>query len=215
MADVTVKVITPATTGDLLTLDEVKLLLGIMDTSHDELLTMMISTYSAYVAEMCNRTFAREKVTETWRDIYNGRVFLTHWPVKEVDVESVVSSGNVYLTDQFELEETSGKLSNVILYAPESSPWPQSVIVTYTGGFNLPDEAPLPLKQATAILIREERMRNQQAQQAGIRQITHKESRIVFFDPNAVIAKMMSTGGKTAGFVAAEALLKQYTRYWV
>ena len=65
-----------------------------------------------------------------------------------------------------------GKLSNVLLHSAASTPWPQSVDVTYTGGFDLPDEAPLPLKQATAILIREERMRNQQAQVAGIRQVT-------------------------------------------
>src|SRR4051812_21087579 len=93
MADVTVKVIEPATTFDLLTLDEAKLLLGLStsDTSLDALLVMQISTYSAFVSEYCNRTFAREKVTEIWRELDDGRVYLTHWPVKEEDVESVES----------------------------------------------------------------------------------------------------------------------------
>lgn len=215
MADVTVNVIEPATNFDLLTVDELKILLGVApsDTSQDAQLAMMISIYSAYVAEMCNRTFAREKVIETWRDLYNGRVFLTHYPVKEDDIELISASGGGYQNDQYELEQASGKFSHVLLYSAASTPWPQSVDIIYTGGFNLPDEAPLPLKQATAILIREERMRNQQAQVAGIRQVTHKSSRIVFFDPNAVLVK--TVGAKSPGMQAAESLLKQYMRFWV
>ena len=90
MADVTVNVIEPATNFDLLTVDELKILLGVApsDTSQDAQLAMMISIYSAYVAEMCNRTFAREKVIETWRDLYNGRVFLTHYPVKSKTISN-------------------------------------------------------------------------------------------------------------------------------
>jgi hypothetical protein len=215
MADVTVNVLEPATSFDFLTVDEAKILLGLSpsDTSQDAQLAMLISIYSANVAEMCNRTFAREKVRETWRELFDGRVFLTHWPVKLDDIESVTSAGGGYENDQYELETTSGKLSNVLLYSAESTPWAQSVDVTYTGGFDLPTEAPLPLKQATAILMREERMRNQQAQVAGIRQITHKSSRIVFFDPNAVLVK--TAGAKSPGMQAAEALLKQYMRLWV
>jgi hypothetical protein len=215
MADVTVNVIDPATSFDFLTLEELKILLGLSltDTSQDAQLAMLISSYSATVAEMCNRTFAREKVTETWRELFNGRVFLTHWPVKLDDIESVTAAGGGYENDQYELEPASGKLSNVLLHSAQSTAWPQSVDVTYTGGFILPDEAPLPLKQATAILIREERMRNQQAQVAGIRQVTHKSSRIVFFDPNAVLVKTI--GAKSPGMQAAEALLKQYMRLWV
>ena len=73
MADVTVNVIEPATNFDFLTLEEAKILLGIApsDTSQDAQLAMLISIYSTSVAEMCNRTFAREKVVETWRELYN------------------------------------------------------------------------------------------------------------------------------------------------
>jgi|SRR5580765_1315768 hypothetical protein len=215
MVDVTVKILDPATEFDLLTLDEAKILLGMSttDTSKDELLTMQISIYSTTVAEMCNRTFARERVEETWRELYNGRCFLTHWPTKETDVESVFSAGGNYLVGSYELEEQSGKLSNVVRYAAESSAWEQSVVVTYTGGFNLPDEAPLPLKQAVALLIREENIRMRQAETAGIRQVTHKDSRVVFFDPNAVLVKTL--GAKSQGAQAIESLLKQYTRFWV
>ena len=98
MADVTVNVIEPATNFDFLTLDEAKILLGITpsDTSQDAQLAMLISINSANVAEMCNRTFAREKVRETWRELFDGRVFLTRSPVKLEDIERVSGAGAGY-----------------------------------------------------------------------------------------------------------------------
>lgn len=215
MADVTVKVLTAATSFDLITLDEAKLLLGIVssDTSQDELLQMQITINSATIAEICNRVFAKETVKETWREIANGRLFLTHWPVKETDVTSVISAGYGWVTNQYELEEASGKLSNVVMYAAEANNWAQSVIVTYTGGFVLPDEAPWPLKQATVALIRDDRILAHQAAVAGVRQLSHKDSRVMFFDVNAAIAKQ-STAGKSAGRQMAENLCRQYTRIW-
>jgi len=212
MADVTVNVLTPATSIDFLTLAEAKLLLGIStaDTSQDTLLTFLISTFSAYIAEICNRTFAKERVTETWRELFNGRLFLTHWPVQPADIETVTDAGVVPLA--YELEELTGKLSNVATNDAQTSPWQQSVIVTYTGGFDLPTEAPLPLKQATAILIREERWRMLQAQAAGIRMIAHRESRVMFFDPNAVLLKL---GTASPAQKMIDPLLRQYIRFWV
>jgi hypothetical protein len=212
MANVTVKVLEPAISIDFLTLEEAKLLLNITDTSQDQLLAMQISIYSATVAEMANRTFAREKVQETWRELYNGRLFLTHWPVKEIDIESVWSAGSAHLP--FELEEGSGKLENVGPYDAESTSWPQAVTVVYTGGFILPDEAPLPLKQATALLIRDQKQQAQIEAVAGIRQISHKESRVTFFDPNQA-NRATGTTGRSASYQAAENLVKQYTRFWM
>jgi hypothetical protein len=40
------------------------------------------------------------------------------------------------------------------------------------------------LKQATAVLVREERTQAASASIEGIRQITHKGARVMFFDPN-------------------------------
>src|SRR5262245_10842451 len=214
MADVTIKVITAATNFDFLTLDEAKLYLGIAtgDTSQDEWLQMMISINSAYIAEVCNRTFAEEEVEETWREVYNGRVFLTHWPVKEENVQSVISAGQS--APVYELEEASGKISNVALYEAESQHWDKSVIVRYTGGYKLPEEAPLPLKQVAAMLIREEKTTAAQSAVSGIRQLSHKGARVMFFDVNAAIAKQ-STSGKTGGRQLADAFLRQYMRIWV
>jgi hypothetical protein len=224
MADRTIKVITPATNFDFLTLDEAKQLLGLLtaDTSHDEQITMMISIFSQTIAEYCHRVFARETVIETWREEFNGRLFLSHWPVKEADIQ-VVSAGSAWTNgtvvppvvldaSQYELEEASGKLSFIANPGgTQSMSWDWPTVVTYTGGYDLPAEAPLPLKQATTLLIMEARMRLQQAQVAGIRSISHKESRIMFFDPNMLLAKILSA--HTVGLnPAVDALLKRYIR---
>jgi pyridoxine 5'-phosphate synthase PdxJ len=66
--------------------------------------------------------------------------------------------------------------------------------VTYTGGYELPDEAPPALKQALTLTLREERRHAQIASVAGMRSLAHKESRVNFFDPNAAIAKLGASG---------------------
>lgn len=216
MADVTVKVLTPATNFDLLTLEEAKLLLGIAasDVSQDLLLAMHISAYSVAVSQLCNRIFAKEKVTEIWRE-HQGRIYLTHWPVKEIDVEKVATGNVTLFADEYEIEEASGKVSNVANgTGPSSLDWAAPATITYTGGFDLPDEAPLPLKQATALLIRGERQHAQQSTVSGIRMIAHKEKRVMFYDPNAAAAKQVSATSSPS-FVAAKALLGSYMRIWI
>ena len=47
------------------------------------------------------------------REIGNGRIFLSHWPVKAASVQSVDAAGVILTTDQYELEEASGKVSNI------------------------------------------------------------------------------------------------------
>src|SRR5262245_63764196 len=93
MADVTIKVITPATSFDLMTIDELKIALNIVDTSQDAMLEDNIDRYSDVVSVLCNRVFARETVRETWRcvglDCPATRLYLTHWPVKEDDILAV------------------------------------------------------------------------------------------------------------------------------
>jgi hypothetical protein len=214
MADRTIKVLDPAEEFDLLTIEEAKLLLGmsLTDTTHDQLLALWISMYSATVSELCNRTFAKQTVTETWRETVHGRLFLSQWPIDDADVVSV-SNGNIGLfPEEYELENQSGKLS--LIDNPggdQSTPWIAPAVVTYTGGYVLPDEAPWPLKQATALLIQDARIRLQQAQVAGIRQIMHKHARVVFFDPNAILIK--TAGQKSPAMQAAEVLLRQYMRF--
>lgn len=217
MADRTIQVTTPATVFDILTLAEAKTLLGMSttDTSQDVVLAMWITTFSTMMATYCNRVFAKETVTETWRETFNGRLFLSHWPIKAGDVESV-SDGSVLLDPSgYELEGKSGKLSFVANPGGATSmPWVTPTVVTYTGGYVLPAEAPYDLKQAAAILIRDEQIRTRQAQVAGIRSISHKDSRVMFFDPNAILIKMAGLK-MTPGFAVVDSLLRHYIRFEV
>jgi hypothetical protein len=208
-----INIITPATTIDLITLDELKTWLGLSltDTSLDVQLSQMITWSSALCAELCNRTFAQEELVEVWREIGNGRLFMSHWPIKQAaDITNIVIGTDATPLDPsgYELEPASGKLSVIAGGAPGQ--WQAPVQVTYTGGYVLPNEAPLPLKQACVMIIREERMRNMQASVAGIRQISHREARVAFFDPNAVLRYTM--GQRAPVQTAAAMLLRQFTR---
>jgi len=207
MADVSVTILTPATSFDLMTLDELKIALGSTTGTQatDDQWNWLIDVNSATIAELCNRTFAKEKVEESWRDLVNRRVFLTHFPVKAADVESVTTNGNLRL--DYELEEASGKLS---IFTDQAEP----IVVTYTGGFLLPDEAPLPLKQACVLLSATWKAQLAMVQVTGVRMIAHKEARVMFHTPTTG-----STGGSSGPWAgippSVESILVQYTRFWV
>lgn len=212
MADVTIKIIEPADNFDLLTLDELKTALGIHDATQDAMLSEMITRYSDVVATLCNRVFAHETVRETWRcfqsDCPGTRLFLSHWPVKEDDITVVEAPrGSVLNPEAYELEERSGKLT---LFDNMES----EVIVTYQGGFYLPDDAPPALKQACELMIRTGRAQAQAQAVSGIRSLSHKEARVQFFDPNQ-INRSQQQAAVTGTNVAVNALLMHYVRLQV
>jgi hypothetical protein len=207
MADRDITVTVPATSQDLLSLDECKTFLNIpaADTSRDQQLALQISVASAIVADMANRKpelgFGETTVIETWREIGNGRLFLMHWPV--TTVLDVTAGGTVMATPGYRIDKNSGKVS-------VDGNWSAPAIIHYTGGYKLPEDAPFPLKQACVTMVQEQRIRNQQSQTSGIRLLSHKESRVAFYDPNAILLK--SIGAKSPGVQAAEGLVRPYIR---
>ena len=207
MADTIIKILTPANSFDLMTVDELKLKLGINDSTQDEHFADMITEYSDVISVMCNRCFAKERVLETWRCLGSRRVYLSHWPVKEADIEKVeCPRGSVVGTGDYELEEQSGKLS---LFIDVQQP----VAVTYTGGFDLPDEAPPALQAALELLIRAARAQAQQQATAGVRSISHKDARVMFFDPNLAFRQAGGATAMTAAGKTVDNLLYHYTRF--
>ena len=211
MADRNVQVLTPATSFDLMTLDEAKQMLGISltDTSDDAQLAMFIDINSATISRLCNRVFAREEVTESWRELNGGnRVFLSHWPVLQADIESVQSPlGTMVSPDDWELEEASGKVSFFGVAAIEP------VVITYWGGYNLPNEAPGALKHALALLNLQSRLLASLGTIGGIHQLSHKEARISFHDPAKILAAAM---GQAAGMESPlMQVLSHYIHYEV
>lgn len=214
MADIWVKVLTPADSYALVTLDEVKDMLGLSstDTSEDDQINMWIDQYSDVVATMCNRVFAYEEVQETWRGdsmpFDCPRLFLTHYPVNDDDITSVESPrGSVVDPSLYEIENGSGKLRI-------EGAWSEPITVTYSGGYLLPDEAPEALKTAVGLLIQAARIQMRLNATSGIKSISHRESRVMFFDVQQM------TGVKGSGPLASaadtvNALLYKYIRFYV
>jgi hypothetical protein len=150
MSEPLVNVITPATSVGLISLEDAKLLLDIpaADTSGDVKLQMLIDQNSMMLALQANRdTFAKEKVEERWDCVGpvccpdgTCKIYLTRFPVRLADIESVESpEGTLIDPSGYRLEQNTGKL---VLIAGCSS----EILITYTGGYDLPDEAPLPLQ---------------------------------------------------------------------
>jgi hypothetical protein len=212
MADRIVKVLTPADSFELMSLEEAKTLLGISktDTSKDEQLAMFITINSATVMRMCNRIFAREEVREEWRELNGGhRIFPSHWPIYEDDIESVESPGGTVLDPgAYELEEASGKIE--VFGAAFAEP----IIVTYWGGYDLPEDAPPPLKQAVALLNVQSKLIGSLGSIAGIRSLSHKEARVQFHDPSQILNAAFG-GANSATGNAVRSILSHYIRYEV
>ena len=171
MADRVVKVLTPADTYDLLTLDELKLFMLIdpADTSQDALLAEYITRFSDVVATTCNRVFAYEEVAEIWRctntDYTNGmkRLFVSHYPIDSAATLTLESpTGTPLDPSSYVIEEKSGKVELL-------QTWAEPITITYSGGYELPDECPPALKQATELMIRETQALSQRLLNSGIR----------------------------------------------
>jgi hypothetical protein len=208
-------VLEPADSYALLTLEEAKTILGISsgDTSEDDQIKMWIDQYSDVVATMCNRVFAKEKVQETWRgDLMpfdSPRLFLTHYPVEDADIESVESPrGSIIDSAAWEVENGSGKLRI-------DGAWSEPITVIYTGGYDLPDDAPDALKAATGLLIQGARSEMTTTAVSGIRSITHRESRVQFMDTTSTGSKGGGSGPLAKAADTANALLYKYMRFYV
>jgi hypothetical protein len=206
MVDIITKILTPADSFDLLTLDALKLAMGIPpnDLSQDVQLQEDISRYSDIVAILCNRIFGREEVRETVRCLQSRRYFLSHYPTAEDDIASVEAPrGNVLDPSAYEFEEKSGKIE---LFDSQSEP----IVITYTGGYDLPEEAPPALKQVCEIMVLEGRALRRSFGTSGIRSISHKSARVMFFDPLVSGARAAAQFGYSINSI--NSLLSSYIR---
>jgi hypothetical protein len=215
VSDVIVQVLTAApdivgaseTPYDLLTLDEAKTYMGITDTLKDEQIALWITMASMTIAEMCNRVFAYERVREVWYCNASNSLYLTRWPVKAADIESVTENGILLASTDYELEELKGHLLKI-------TGWATPIEIIYSGGYKLPDEAPADLKHACALLVQEARAQSLIASVSGVRMLSHKSARVMFYDPNRATAGRGLAMGSQAQ-QTARSLLSNYTRFWV
>jgi len=221
--DPTLNVITAATSVALISLDDAKIMLGLPagPSADDARLQMLLDQNGIILAHKANReTFAKEKVSERWDCVApvccpdgSCKIWLMRAPVKLADIESIESpAGTVIDPADIRLEERTGKIVFPLGCGSE-------ILITYTGGFDLPDEAPLDLQRAAGLELRQ--YQTQAAQEAtsgaGIRLLQHKDSRIVYFSPRDMAGGSSSAAAPATSLTdnAVKNLIAPYTRYWL
>jgi hypothetical protein len=204
-----VEIVEEAKEISLLTLHDAKVALNLVSvTTADTQVEMMIRWASDEIATMCNRTLAQETVIETILELDSPRLCLSHYPVKQIT--EINDGGTILSATDYIVDAKSGIITRL------SGVWGLPVVIKYTGGYDLPKQAPPALAAAALIMSREAYYASLRGD-ATVRMISHKHSRVMFFDPN-VLAKGASAGGGTAGSAARRTinnLVLSYTRFEV
>ena len=219
-------IVTPAESIDLMTLADIKLALNVppTTTNYGPAISMFITNVSDELATMAGwrpqrQGFGKPQVTETFYDIsqQQQRLYLTRWPTSMADIVSMTDGygNNLLASPDWFLEEKTG-----ILYKGPSAAtpyWSGQVTVTYSGGYDLPDDAPPALKALCIVMTREayyEMVRG--AILSGIRMISHKSARVMYY-PTGVQGVVLGRGvpASAAAQRAIYDVLGHFSRYWV
>src|SRR5262245_17587358 len=176
-------------TVDLTTVEAVNELLGVTNPTTEQNAETAddIEQKSKIIAEVCDRTFARQTVVETFmlHECWLHGLPLTHWPVSAV--ASVTVNGAALASTDYKVEPESGLLWR--WGAAACRGWTHGEIaIEYTAGYNLPDDAPASLARACAELIQSDLLQARTVA-SGIRDIQHGDSRVQFFDLSQTVSK--------------------------
>jgi hypothetical protein len=181
---------------DLISLDDLKLALGITGSADDAALQAQITFQSRIIAEYCDRRFGRAEAVEIFtfdraEDMPARQALtLSLYPVVEV----IELAGT---TDGYEFDPVTGRLWT-------EGCWAGVVSVTYSGGYDLPEEAPARLQKAVIEAVNETRTTG--ARDPGVREVQHGDTRVSYFTP------ALSTA--SAGYLSAVVvdLIRPYRR---
>jgi hypothetical protein len=141
-----IEVLEAADDFNLVTLEEVKSFLNVQTDNDDARLTELIAFASRVIADICDRVFALEKVSET-TVLYGsaeGGLLLNRYPV--VEIESITNGDNIVTEDTYTLDAGGGVLHGPLI---------GKNTIVYSGGYELPENAPGPLSMACIDLIRQ------------------------------------------------------------
>jgi len=191
---------------DLVSLDDLKLALGIEGTTDDAALQAAITFQSRIIAEYCNRRFGLAQAVETFTfDRYEDMrrrqaLTLSLYPV--VEVTEVLSSG-LAGTD-YNFDPASGRL-----WMANGFCWVDTVEVSYSGGYDLPAEAPARLQRAVIDAVNAGRTSSYR--DPTIREVQHGDARVSYFTPSV----SSTTGSSDFLSAAAAELIKPYRRLHV
>jgi hypothetical protein len=191
---------------DLVSLDDLKLALGIEGITEDATLAAAITFQSRIIAEYCNRRFGLAQAVETftfdrYEDMLRRQALtLSLYPV--VEVTEVLGSG-VAGTD-YSFDPASGRL-----WMSHGFCWVGTVTVSYSGGYDLPEEAPARLQRAVIDAVNAGRTSSYR--DPTIREVQHGDARVSYFTPSI----SSTTGSSDYLSAAAAELIKPYRRLHV
>ncbi len=160
---------------DLTTLAIAKAELGINTTGEDDLIEARITRSSKMIADFCNRVFALQSVIETFHTPFGGMracerpLALSRYPV--VSLDTVEADGSEADPSTYEIDVETG-----LLWRANGQPWSGKIVATYSGGYDLPDDAPAGLERACIELLRDMRLQRD----SSIRSIEYEGRSVTF-----------------------------------
>ena len=186
---------TDASGPDLIGLEDLKLELDITDDDQDTVFQARITRQSKLIAEACNRVFALTFAVETFTFEFGERMEarqglnLSFYPIAEID--SVTEDG-VAITD-YDFDPETGRLWRT---GPVGSAWwcgwpgqcfgGKNVVVTYSGGYELPDNAPASLQAACIQAVSDTSVWAASGLNQAVQRVAHGDSDVRYFEPSAV-----------------------------
>ena len=157
---------------DLISLADLKLALGITDATEDAALQAMLTFQSRIIADYCHRRFGRAEAMETFTldraETMLPRMALTLSLYPVVEILAVSNAGATAAN----FDPVSGRVWL-------NGWWSGSVAITYSGGYDLPEEAPARLQKAVIEAVREGRTSG--TRDPSIREVQHRDTRISYF----------------------------------
>jgi hypothetical protein len=203
---------------DLVSLSDLKLALGITDNSQDATLQAQITFQSEIIAEYCDRRFGMAQALETFTFDpgetlpMRQALVLSLYPVTNI---LEVSTAGATAAD-YHFDPNSGRLwlpNNLYNYGWYSNYygsyefWPNTVAVTYSGGYDLPEQAPARLQRAIIEAVNAGRQSG--TRDPSIREVQHGDTRISYISPSFAQG---ASGHLTASIYD---LIKPYRRWYI
>lgn len=167
---------TEDTPVDLITLDDLKLDLSITEDDEDDRLEASITRFSKLIADECGRIFGLSHGIETFafdqgeQTRLGQKLALSLYPIAEI--ESVEIDG--VESESYSVDAVKG------LIWINGAAWSGTVVVTYSGGYDLPDESPAGLQSAVIEAVRDRRL--SASQDSTVQSTGTGDTRVSYFN---------------------------------
>lgn len=215
-------IVTPPSGPELVTLDQLKLELGISGSDQDDKLNAWITQASQIAASYCQTVLATQTVSETFRHslgphgdgctarFYHG--FLREAAEMLVFGCAPVSTVSSVTVDGTVLDVSTYEHDDDRLFRLDKSGYPhawqfnKAVVVVYTSGFTVGVNVPADLQRAIMMIIREARGSTMREDPMLKSRETVGVSKLEWWIPSASTTSALP--------VEITGLLDQYTRKW-